>query len=69
MQPYPRARLVIMQVANLLHYWEVNRVELDPVQREVVLDSIVFALSDLAIGFEQANALVAGAVHPRNSAT
>lgn len=36
--------LVVSHLKNMLEYWEQNNVVLDPVQREVVVDSIVVTL-------------------------
>lgn len=51
---YDHAKLVVQELGLMIKYWEAAGVTLDPIQREVVLDSIVYGLSSISISFERA---------------
>lgn len=51
---YDHAKLVVQELGLMIKYWEAAGVTLDPIQREVVLDSIVYGLSAIALSFERA---------------
>jgi hypothetical protein len=40
-EPYSTQRYVMNAIANVIEFWERNGCVLDPIQREVVLDSLV----------------------------
>lgn len=61
--PYARARLVVGQLALMISFWESSNVALDPVQREVIFDSIVYAFSTLYAEFEGAIGDMAAALY------
>lgn len=62
-QSSPVATAVVSHVSEMLNYWESHHVELDPIQREVVLDSVVAGLVGLHLGFESTVAELSHAYH------
>lgn len=62
---YGHARLVVQEISLMIKYWEASSVALDPIEREVVLDSIVYGLSSVVVSFERAVHDVAGSLQRR----